>query len=247
MHAQPSQTQHTACPGVPHTHARDLRDGSRPHAHSSTRSSLGSTPLNAWPMRTRNTVSVELMPVPHSRGLANVKVTGNTAAIMGHPFFFSTKLTSPAIHGGAHDYGARARPCAFADTGEARTYIQGTQGHTMRGVCSDPTCTVRPEGADLQPPPSQYGTSPQCRVTDGSHPIQDNRGLVQRPKMTVPPRAEFCSRGRALAPLCLCSAQQGFWPSAGFTSPPCPGPRDSNYDSRPHQPRAMKDSSENSI
>ena len=172
MHAQPSQTQHTTCPGVPHTHARDLRDGSRPHAHSSTRSSLGSTPLNAWPMRTRNTVSVELMPVPHSRGLANVKVTGNTAAIMGHPFFFSTKLTSPAIHGGAHDYGARAQPCSFADTGEARTYIQGTPGHTMRGVCSDPTCTVRPEGADLPPLPIRNFPPMQGYRREPPHPGQ---------------------------------------------------------------------------
>ena len=45
---------------------------------------------------------------------------------------------------------------AFADTGEARAYKHGTQGHTMLGVSSDPTCTVRPalsEGADLHPAP----------------------------------------------------------------------------------------------
>ena len=33
---------------------------------------------------------------------------------------------------------------SFADEGEARTYTQGIQGHTMRGASSDPTCTVRP-------------------------------------------------------------------------------------------------------
>ena len=32
--------------------------------------------------------------------------------------------------------------CAFAETGEARAYIQGIQGHTIHGVSSDPTCTV---------------------------------------------------------------------------------------------------------
>ena len=57
------------------THASDSRDGSRPHAYSSTSSTLGSTPrmLGSW--HTRDTVSVNLMPVPHPWGLSTVTVT----------------------------------------------------------------------------------------------------------------------------------------------------------------------------
>ena len=95
MHAQLSQTQHEACPSVPHTHARDLRDGSCSLAHSSTRATLRSTTpeclVHGVPV-----IPVDLMPVPHPRGLATVTVTlslgsrpahGNTVAILGHLFF----------------------------------------------------------------------------------------------------------------------------------------------------------------
>ena len=100
-----------------------------------------------------------------------------------------------------------------------------------RGPCFLPV-TARLESVTVplhlragQPWASPILAYQQCRVTDGQHPIQDYRGLFQRPKMTAPPWARFGPRGRALAPLRRCSAQQGFWPSAGLTSPPGPNPQ----------------------
>ena len=182
MHAQPSQTQHTTCPGVPHTHARDLRDGSRPHAHSSTRSSLGSTPLNAWPMRTRNTVSVELMPVPHSRGLANVKVTGNTAAIMGHPFFFSPSsppqrsMVAPTIMGRARSH--------------ARLPTRGKHVRTYRahkGIRCVAYAVIRLAQSGLKvltcnPPPPNTERPPYAGLQTGATPSRTTGDCSSGPK-----------------------------------------------------------------
>ena len=60
------------------THARTPATGSRPHAHSSTSSTLGPEDLPPGmhcPWRTRDTISVDLMPVSHPWGLATMTVT----------------------------------------------------------------------------------------------------------------------------------------------------------------------------
>ena len=93
--------------------------------------------------------------------------------------------------------------CYYTMAPSARSYL--------RGPCCLPV-TVRLESVTLplhlsagQPWPSPILVYQQCRVTDGHHPIQDYRGLFERPKMTAPPWASFGSKERALAPLRRCS------------------------------------------
>ena len=55
---------------------------------------------------------------------------------------------------------------------------------------------------------------------------------------------QIWSKGKGFGATKACSAQQGYWLSVGFTSPPGQGPRDLENYSRPRQPRAIKDSFE---
>ena len=181
-------------------------------------------------------------------GEARVYTQGTQGNTMRGP---SSDPTSPPPQYGTPSY-SRPPPtsshCYYTMVPSARSYFRWPCVLPLLPVAvqlESVTLTIHLSAG--QPLPSQILGYLQCRVTDGSHPIQHYRGLFQRPKMTAPPSARFSPRGRALAPLRLCSVWQGFWPSAGFTSPPGQGPHDRDNDKRTRQPRAIKGLYENSI